>query len=70
MKSISIILGVAVATALLAGCGNNQPLTKAQQCDNIQRQITVYKQPNSGYTWNVAQLKIQKLQAQAQTIGC
>jgi len=55
---------------MLSACSSNEPLTKPQRCAEIQREIVSYKHPNSGYSWQMAQMKIGQLHHQAEQVGC
>ncbi len=70
MKRSLLITVAAIASLTLNGCTDNTTLTKSERCDQIQRQISAYQRPNSGYSSELSQYKAQQLQQQAQRIGC
>jgi hypothetical protein len=70
MKTIHLTIISLITLALLSGCLSHAPLSKNERCDQIQRQMAFYKQPNSGYSWDSAQYRISQLKQQAKTINC
>ena len=67
MKPMYLLLALPL---VLSACSSNEPLTKPQRCTEIQREIVSYKHPNSGYSWQMAQMKIGQLHHQAEQVGC
>ena len=70
MKYLRVIAIATVAGLMLNSCATPSHISKPQRCLEIDRQISAYQHPSSGYSWNVAQLKISQLRHEAHTIGC
>ncbi len=70
MKKIILATTMLATSITLAGCVTDKNLTHTQQCAQFERQIAMLKEPNSGYSWKLAQYKINQIEHQAEQSKC
>ena len=66
IKKISILF---IFCSVLAAC-SEQPLTKAQKCLALERQITMNQYYEHNYSSGVQNMRINNFRQQYQSLGC